>query len=107
MVGKETHLRDLVKRVIDPPRVPDEVLKKILEGVRDVFGFEAGIIYIPDYTNRRLRGCSFIGCEGCDLDDDEFIYGFDERAPLRRCFMRNDHITATLPYKTKTSTIVS
>ena len=80
-VGKEKSFRNIVQQLAQhsPPR--DEILASILESVRDIYGFDAGIIYIADYTERILRCSAYIGCEDLDVDPKEIlIYRFEDHS---------------------------
>src|SRR5207248_1514927 len=61
------------------PEFPSQkAFTNILIGIRESFGFEAGIIYIADYGTNTLRCSAYIDSEHVPIDFTRFSYRFDE-----------------------------
>jgi signal transduction histidine kinase/GAF domain-containing protein len=73
--GKVFHVdritRDLIERV--PER--SEILDEVLSVVRDIYGVDAGLIFLVDADAGSLRCSASMGCDGGD-----FSYGLEEES---------------------------
>jgi signal transduction histidine kinase len=58
----------------------------VLYDLRSDHGFDAGLIYLPDYVNKRLNCTAWIGCDDRDIVPEEFSYRFHENALATKVF---------------------
>ena len=102
VVGHGTRYRGLVQQFTAPSPPRDELPHSILESVRDIYGFDAGVIYIVDHIDQVLRCSAYMGCEHVNVDPKEqLIYRFDDLAIATKVLRENQgyfsHNPATDP----------
>ena len=85
--GKAAQFRERVRQLAEQ-KSPElkGLLQDVLLDLRKVLGFDAGLIYIPDHVNKRLNCTAWIGCEGLEIDPEEFSYGLFENALATKVF---------------------
>ncbi|HYW70053.1 MAG TPA: GAF domain-containing protein [Pyrinomonadaceae bacterium] len=77
-VHKEAYFRGIVQG-LGQTSVPADMLTRILRCVEAIYGFDGGLIYIADHTNRKLRCQSFISAKPVDIKNpEEFSYNFED-----------------------------
>ena len=87
VIGREMSFHGIVQRLVERPLAYDELLKSILESVRDIYGLDSGIIYIADDVNHVLRCSAFISEKPLAAHDlSQLSYHFDEGALATRVF---------------------
>jgi len=76
---RSAHFHERVRQLAEEIPPSKALLEGVLEDLRDVYGLDAGLIYTPDYVNRRLRCAASIGCRE-KVDSEPFNYSFDDTA---------------------------
>jgi|GEM_PF-6881243 len=69
----------------------------ILQNVRDTFGFEAGVIYVPNYEEKKLVCLAHIGCEPTQPGQKEPTYEFNKPAFVTRVFADKEPLYSVDP----------
>lgn len=75
-----------------------DLLQDLLSDLRKQHGFDAALIYIPDYANRRLECRASIGCEECQVDPDDFSYYFHEPALATKVYREKEPYLSLDPW---------
>lgn len=90
VVGKEIHFRGIVQRLAEQAPSQEEVLRSILASVESSYGFDAGLIFIPDYTLNLLRCSAHTGADSLGVDPADFAIRFDEEALATKVFKEQE-----------------
>jgi len=98
-VEKEVHFRGIVQRLADESLQQSEVLIKILESVRGSYGFDASLIYIPDYTRESLYCAAWIGCDELKINPGQFVYKFSSRSLATKVYQERTGYFTSDPSK--------
>ncbi len=98
-VGKEVAFRDLVERLAEQPAEPQGYWTKALEYMRETFGFDVGLVYIPDEVQPRLRCVAWIGCDGLNVDPSTFGFRLDETALATKVFNKEKPYFSPRPWE--------
>lgn len=73
----ETHFHDLAHEVMENRHGSSEdILKKILFGIRESYGFEGGIFYLYQEKENNLRCLAYMGPEGIEIEPQKFVHNF-------------------------------
>jgi PAS domain S-box-containing protein len=83
---EETSLWSLMERLLEFAEPRQAALTNILDVVRQIYRFDAGLIYIADEEAGLLRCQTTMGCDAVSNDSTEFAYRFDEDALATRIF---------------------
>jgi signal transduction histidine kinase len=85
--GRAAQFRERVRQLAElkSPTVKG-LLQDVLHDLRSDHGFDAGLIYLPDYVNKRLNCTAWVGCDGREIDPKEFSYRFHENALATKVF---------------------
>src|SRR5260221_6320714 len=62
-------------------------LGTVLERIRDAYGFDAGMIYLVDLTDMRLRCAASIGCTGLGIENGHYSYDLRETTLVTQVFL--------------------
>lgn len=81
MLVETIRFREVAHAIIEdlPPRA--ETLETILDGMREIYGFNAGLIYLANHESRQLDCSACIGVDGRD-----FSLSFDEPSLATKVF---------------------
>jgi PAS domain S-box-containing protein len=83
---EETRLWTLMERVLDYSQPSEATLASLLESVREIYGFDAGLIYVADYQAHLLRCRTWMGCEHLKCKPETFSYRFQDKSLATQIF---------------------
>jgi len=94
---EESHLSNIIQGILDDAKPSQAALKSILDTVREVYGFEAGLIFTADYDNQILRCQAAVGCDSLDLDPTKCELEFGQKSPATMVLRTEQGLFSTNP----------
>ena len=95
----ERHFHDLSREVMENRAgSPEEILEKILWGIRESYGFDGGIFYLYQKDQKNLRCLASMGLEGVELNLEAFTLDFERPSLARHVFVERKPYYSEDPY---------
>ncbi len=80
LTARTSELTGIVEHLLNRPTEKRGIADSILRAVRESFGFDCGIIYVPDYRARKLTGYVTLGATPRPHDQRVFEYQLTEKS---------------------------